>query len=66
VLTDVPNGVGSLSQAEVGARHQRVADAVGSQAPERTIPAVSLSDGVVTESRVGAVPTSAETPASSG
>ncbi|HZJ39458.1 MAG TPA: CapA family protein [Demequina sp.] len=66
VLTDVPNGVGSLSQAEVAARHQRVADAVGSQSPERTTPAESLSDGVATQSRVGAVPTSAETPASSG
>ncbi len=66
VLTDVPNGVGSLSKAEVTARHQRVADAVGSQAPERTVPAESLSDGVVTDSRVGAVPTSAEINASAG
>ncbi len=65
VLTDVPNGVGTLSRAEVAARHKRVADAVGSQAPERTTPAEALSDGVVTLSRVGAVATSAETSASS-
>ncbi|MBC7297531.1 MAG: hypothetical protein H5T82_01370 [Demequina sp.] len=65
VLTDVPGGVGSLSQAEVAARHQRVADAVGSQAPERTAPPSALSDGVMTESRVGAVATAAQTSASS-
>ncbi len=58
VLTDVANGVGSLTQAEVAARHQRVADAVGSQAAERTSPPTSLSDGVVTESRIGATATS--------
>jgi poly-gamma-glutamate synthesis protein (capsule biosynthesis protein) len=66
VLTDIPKGVGSLTKAEVAARHKRVADAVGSQAPERTVPAESLSDGVVTESRVGAIPTSADFDASSG
>jgi poly-gamma-glutamate synthesis protein (capsule biosynthesis protein) len=66
VLTDIPKGVGSLTKAEVAARHKRVADAVGSQAPERTVPAESLSDGVVTESRVGAIPTSADIVASSG
>jgi poly-gamma-glutamate capsule biosynthesis protein CapA/YwtB (metallophosphatase superfamily) len=59
VLTDVPGGVGSLSSAEVAARHQRVADAVGGQAPERTSPAVSLSDGVVTQSRMGTIATAA-------
>lgn len=66
VLTDIPKGVGSLTKAEVAARHKRVADAVGSQAPERTVPAESLSDGVVTESRVGAIATSADIDAASG
>lgn len=66
VLTDVLGGVGSLSAAEVAARHQRVADAVGSQAPERTAPPTSLSDGVETESRIGTVPASAEVTAPSG
>lgn len=61
VLTDVPNGVGQLSAAEVAARHQRVADAVGNQAPERTTPATSLADAVETESRAAAVQT-AHTP----
>lgn len=61
VLTDIPNGVGQLSAPEVAARHQRVADAVGSQAPERTVPATSLADGVETPSRLAAVAT-AHTP----
>ncbi len=57
VLTDIPNGVGQLSAAEVAARHQRVADAVGGQAPERTSPVQALSDGVTTESRLAAIAT---------
>lgn len=54
VLTDITGGVGQLSAAEVAARHQRVADAVGGQAPERTVPATALSDGVQVESRAAA------------
>ncbi len=46
VLTDIPDGDGQLSAAEVSARHQRVADAVGPQAPERTSPASHEAFGV--------------------
>jgi len=66
ILTDVAQGVGSLSKSEVAARHQRVEDSVGSQAPERTSPAPSLSDGVTVISRVGATPTAADASAPSG
>jgi poly-gamma-glutamate synthesis protein (capsule biosynthesis protein) len=57
VLSDVPDGAGQLTSAEVAARYQRVADAVGPQAPERTEPPSPLSDGVVTGTRTGAVQT---------
>ena len=57
VLQDVPEGVGQLSAAEVAARYQRVAEAVGGQARERTEPPTPLSDGVATVSRVDAIPT---------
>ncbi len=53
VLTDVPGGVGRLSGAEVTARHQRVAAAVGPQAPERTSPATHLALGVDMIPRTG-------------
>jgi len=46
VLTDIPDGAGRLSAAEVAARHQRVAEAVGPQAPERTSPASHVAFGV--------------------
>ncbi len=61
VLSAVPQGVGRLTAAEVAARHQRVADAVGNQAPERITAATALADGVVTQSRTGAE-SSASTP----
>jgi poly-gamma-glutamate synthesis protein (capsule biosynthesis protein) len=57
VLHDVPDGTGQLSAAEVAARYQRVAEAVGGQAQERTEPPAPLADGVVTVSRVDATPT---------
>ncbi len=43
VLTDVPDGVGRLSAAEVAARIERVTAAVGSEAPMRTTPAPALA-----------------------
>ncbi len=46
VLSDVPDGTGRLSAAEVAARHQRVANAVGDQAPERTSPPPALADSI--------------------
>lgn len=55
VLTDVAKGVGTLSRAEVAARHQRVADAVGDQAPERTTPAPAFADKVTMIPRTTAV-----------
>ncbi len=59
-LNDIPDGAGTLSAAEVSARLQRVADAVGSQAPQRTAPAEHLAYG--TEM----VPRTSETSASEG
>ena len=52
-LTDIPNGTGTLSPAEVAARHLRVAKAAGSAAPERTTPAESLAFGVDVIPRTG-------------
>lgn len=46
VLTDVPDGVGRLSAGEVAARIERIANAVGSEAPMRTTPAPALARGV--------------------
>lgn len=54
VLTDIPNGAGTLSAAEVAARLKRVADAVGPQAPERTTPVEALARGVDMVPRTGA------------
>ncbi len=54
VLTDVAGGTGGLSAAEVAARHQRVANAVGLQAPERTIPVGHLAFGIDMIPRTGA------------
>ena len=45
-LTDIPDGVGRLSAAEVAARIDRVAAAVGSQAPMRTTPAPALARSI--------------------
>lgn len=45
VLSEIPNGAGTLSAAEVAARYQRVLDAVGPQAPERLVPPEKLADG---------------------
>ena len=45
-LTDIPDGVGRLSAAEVAARIDRVAAAVGGQAPMRTTPAPALARGI--------------------
>ena len=42
-LTDIPDGAGRLSAAEVAARIDRVAAAVGGQAPMRTTPAPALA-----------------------
>ncbi|NTV39754.1 MAG: CapA family protein, partial [Demequinaceae bacterium] len=56
VLTDVPTGAGRLSAAEVAARHQRVAEAVGPQAPERTTPATHLALGIDMIPRTGGTP----------
>jgi hypothetical protein len=44
VLSDIPNGVGNLSAAEVAKRYQLVRGAVGPQAPERTTPPTHLAD----------------------
>ena len=45
VLSDITDtGAGNLSAAEAQARWQRVADAVGDQAPERTSPPQQLAD----------------------
>jgi poly-gamma-glutamate synthesis protein (capsule biosynthesis protein) len=44
VLSDIPNGVGNLSAAEVAKRYQLVRNAVGPQAPERTTPPTHLAD----------------------
>jgi len=46
VLTDIPDGAGTLSAAEVAARLNRVALAVGDQAPLRTTPAQALASTV--------------------
>ncbi len=45
-LTDIPDGVGRLSAAEVAARIDRVAAAVGGQAPMRTTPAPALARSI--------------------
>ena len=39
ILSDVPNGAGSLSASQVSDRYRRVREAVGTAAPERTEPA---------------------------
>lgn len=52
VLTDVWEGTGRLSAAEVQARWGRVADAVGSEAPERTTPPTHLADDAYREARI--------------
>ncbi|MBN2176169.1 MAG: CapA family protein [Demequinaceae bacterium] len=44
VLSEIPNGAGTLSSAEVAARHERVENAVGSAAPERLLPPGPLAD----------------------
>ena len=44
MLRDIPGGAGRLSAAEVQARLDRVAGAVGTQAPERLTPAEHLAD----------------------
>lgn len=41
VLAEIADGAGSLSAANVAARHERVADAAGDEAPERTEPPVA-------------------------
>jgi len=53
VLTDIPGGAGTLSAAEVAARHARVASAAGPESPERTTPAGSLALGVDMIPRTG-------------
>lgn len=55
VLTDIPGGDGRLTAAEVAARHQRVAAAVGPQSPERTTPATHAAFGVDMIPRTGTV-----------
>jgi poly-gamma-glutamate synthesis protein (capsule biosynthesis protein) len=52
VLSDIPGGSGGLSAAEVSIRHARVADAVGTQAPERLAPVAPLAFGVSVVPRV--------------
>ncbi|MDN4483999.1 CapA family protein [Demequina lignilytica] len=44
VLTDIPDGAGTLGAAEVQRRWQMVRDAVGDEAPERTSPAQALAE----------------------
>jgi poly-gamma-glutamate capsule biosynthesis protein CapA/YwtB (metallophosphatase superfamily) len=44
VLSEIPNGAGTLSATEVAARHARVKNAVGSDAPERLTPPDRLAD----------------------
>lgn len=46
VMTPSSGKLGSLSASEVAARHGRVADAVGSQAPELTEPVAHLADAM--------------------
>ena len=53
VLTDIPDGAGTLSAAEVAARHARVASAAGPEAPERTTPVGNLALGVDMIPRTG-------------
>ncbi len=44
VLSEIPNGAGTLSAAQVAARYKLVSDAVGTQAPERLTPPSALAD----------------------
>lgn len=44
VLSQYPNGVGTLSAAQVATRYREVKDAVGTQAPERLTPPTPLAD----------------------
>lgn len=50
----VDTGAGNLSAAEAQTRHRRVADAVGSHAPELTSPPPSLADAIVVVPRSAA------------
>ncbi|MFV0633206.1 CapA family protein [Demequina sp.] len=52
VLSDITaSGAGNLTASEAAARHQRVADAVGEQASERTTVPVKLADSVTVQPR---------------
>lgn len=52
VLADITDtGTGRLSAAEAAARLQRVSDAVGDEAPERTQPPARLADGTAASLR---------------
>jgi poly-gamma-glutamate synthesis protein (capsule biosynthesis protein) len=44
VISDIPDGVGNLSAAEVAKRYDLLRAAVGTQAPERTAPPTALAD----------------------
>ena len=44
VISDIPDGVGNLSAAEVAKRYDLLRAAVGTQAPERTTPPTALAD----------------------
>ncbi|WP_082104879.1 CapA family protein [Demequina maris] len=54
VLTDIRDGAGTLSAAEVTSRLTAVRDAVGDEAPMRRKPVRSLADDVVVVPRTGA------------
>lgn len=51
VLADIQDGTGRLSAAEAQARLQRVRDAVGDDAPERTSPPQAVADAAFAQSR---------------
>ncbi|WP_062377333.1 CapA family protein [Demequina pelophila] len=51
-LADIADGVGALTADEVAARHARVADAVGGDAPEVTEPVAALAEAVTAVPRV--------------
>ncbi|WP_298459649.1 CapA family protein [uncultured Cellulomonas sp.] len=52
-LPDVPDGTGTLDAAEIAARAQRVAEAAGPQAPQRTRPPVPTGPPPEVVARVG-------------
>jgi len=61
VLSEIPQGVGTLSAAEVAARYKRVRDAVGTQAPERLTPPEQLADNAYVIHRAPWIPTPGHT-----